>query len=213
MKFEHLLQIVGDEPLFETGLLLAGSIDPNDVQRQLSRWVRAGRLYLLRRGLYALAPPFQKIKPHPFVIANHLVRGSIVSLHSALAHYGLIPDLVPVVTSVTARRPARWDTPLGVYEFRHVKAAWLNAYRLVEVSPGQQAFVATPEKALLDFAYLYPATDNPLYLQELRLQNLECIDIDVLQHLAEQSGKPKLRRFVAFVEELAHRKAQEYEMI
>jgi hypothetical protein len=28
MKFEELLTAVGDEPLFETGLLLAGDVDP-----------------------------------------------------------------------------------------------------------------------------------------------------------------------------------------
>ena len=59
MEFRHLLQVVGDEPAFETGLLLAGDVAPADVRRQLSRWVKAGRLYQLRRGLYALAPPFQ----------------------------------------------------------------------------------------------------------------------------------------------------------
>jgi len=70
MNFERLLRIVGDEPVFETGLLLAGEVDPRHVRRQLSRWVRAGRLYQLRRGLYALAPPYRKVKPHPFLIAN-----------------------------------------------------------------------------------------------------------------------------------------------
>ncbi|NJL27260.1 MAG: type IV toxin-antitoxin system AbiEi family antitoxin domain-containing protein, partial [Thermoanaerobaculia bacterium] len=39
-------------------------------RRQISRWVEAGRLYQLRRGLYALAPPFQKTKPHPFLVAT-----------------------------------------------------------------------------------------------------------------------------------------------
>ena len=58
MKFEELVEIVGDEPVFETGLLLVGQVDSKDVRRQLSRWVRAGRIYQLRRGLYALAPPF-----------------------------------------------------------------------------------------------------------------------------------------------------------
>ena len=57
MKFGRLVEIVGDEPVFETGLLLAGSADPADVRRQLSRWTKAKRLYQLRRGLYALAPP------------------------------------------------------------------------------------------------------------------------------------------------------------
>src|SRR6185369_8767235 len=105
MEFAKLLQIVGNEPVFETGLLLAGAVDPKDVRRQLSRWTKAGRLFQLRRGLYALAPPFQKIKPHPFVIANRLMPGSYVSNQSALAHYGLIPEYVPVVTSVTTARP------------------------------------------------------------------------------------------------------------
>ena len=150
MKFGRLIEIVGHEPVFETGLLLAGDVDPPDVRRQLSRWTKAGRLYQLRRGLYALAPPFQKVKPHPFLVANRMVRGSYVSCQSALAYYGLIPERVAVTTSVTTARPARWETPLGAYEFRHVKLSLLRGYRLVKVSPGQQAFVATPAKALLD---------------------------------------------------------------
>src|SRR5689334_4820969 len=40
MRFEDLLETVDREPVFETGLLLAGDVDPADVRRQLSRWVR-----------------------------------------------------------------------------------------------------------------------------------------------------------------------------
>ncbi|MGM0401730.1 MAG: type IV toxin-antitoxin system AbiEi family antitoxin domain-containing protein, partial [Chloroflexota bacterium] len=116
-----MVEIVGDEPVFETSLLLAGDVEVANVQRQLSRWTRAGRVYQLRRGLYALAPPFQKVKPHPFLVANRLVQPSYVSLQSALAYYGLIPEHVPVTTSVTTARPGRWDTPLGSYTFRHLK--------------------------------------------------------------------------------------------
>ena len=211
MEFTHLIEVVGDEPIFETGLLLAGDVDPSDVRRQLSRWVKAGRLYQLRRGLYALAPPFQKVKPHPFVIANRMVRGSYISLQSALAYYGLIPEVVPVVTSVTMARPAQWETPLGVYAFRHIKTDLFFGYRLVDVSPGQRAFVATPEKALLDLTYLHPGGDSLAYLRELRLQNLDRLDLDELQRLADRAGSPKLRRVAAFVAELARTEAEEYE--
>ncbi len=38
MKFDQLLAIVADEPVFESGLLLAGSVNPSDMQRQLVRW-------------------------------------------------------------------------------------------------------------------------------------------------------------------------------
>lgn len=213
MEFANLLKIAGDEPAFETSLLFAGEVDPADVQRQLSRWTNAGRLYQLRRGLYALAPPFQKVKPHPFVIANLMVRGSYVSCQSALAHYSLIPEYVPVITSVTAGRPAHWETPFGNFEFRHLTVKLLHGYRLIELGEGQKAFVATPEKALLDLIHLHPGADSPEYLRELRLQNLERLNLDELRRLAALIGKPKLQRAAEFVAELAAAEAQEYETL
>lgn len=210
MEFKHLLAVVGDEPVFATELLLAGAVDADDVRRQLSRWVSAGRLNQLRRGLYALAPPFQRVRPHPFLVANRLVRGSYVSQQAALAHYGLIPEAAPVVTSVTTGRPGRWQTSLGVYEYRHVKTGLFFGYRLAEISPGQRAFIAVPEKALLDLIYLHTGGDDPAYLAELRLQSLERLDLDVLRGLAKQAASPKLQRAAAIVAELARAEAEEY---
>jgi predicted transcriptional regulator of viral defense system len=213
MKFARLIEIVGHEPVFETSLLLAGKVNPANVRRQLSRWTKAGRLYQLRRGLYALALPFQKVKPHPFVVANRMVRGSYVSCQSALAHYSLIPEHVPVVTSVTTARPARWETPLGVYEFHHIKTDLLRGYQLTDLGGGQQAFVATPEKALLDLVHLQPGGDAPDYLRELRLQNLDHLDLDELRRQADLAHSPKLRRAATFVAELARSEAQGYETL
>ena len=213
MKFDHLVDIVGDQPAFETSLLLVGDVDPADVRRQLSRWTRSGRLYQLRRGLYGLAPPFQKVKPHPFSLANQMVQGSYVSGQSALEHYHLIPEYVPVVTSVTAGRPRRWDTTLGCFLFRHLKPELLRGYRLTELGQGQNAFVATPEKALLDLVYLQPGGDAPAYLRELRLQNLEVLNLDALEHQAELTRSPKLRRATQVIAALARSEGLEYETL
>jgi predicted transcriptional regulator of viral defense system len=211
MEFTNLVKIVGDEPVFETGLLLAGQVDPADVRRQLSRWTKAGWLYQLRRGLYALAPPFQKLKPHPFVIANRMVRGSYVSCQSALAHYDLIPEYVPVTTSVTTARPGSWETPLGTFEFRHINSNLLRGYRSIDLSGGQKAFVATPEKALLDLIHLHPGADSPDYLRELRLQNLDRLNLEEMRKMASSIGSAKLQRATNFVVKLAATEAQEYE--
>jgi len=211
MDFERLLQIVGDEPVFETGLLLAGGVDPRHVRRQLSRWVRAGRIHQLRRGLYALVPPYQKVKPHPFLVANRLSRGSYVSLQSALAHYGLIPEYVPVVISVTTARPGSWETPLGVFKFRHINPDLLFGYRRLELGDSQAAFIATPEKALLDLVYLTPGGDALEYLQELRLQDLDRLDLDALRRMADRFDRPKMARAAERLVELAHAEAEEYE--
>lgn len=210
MEFAHLLEIVGDAPVFETGLLLAGDVDSGDVRRQLSRWTATGRLYQLRRGVYALAPPFQKVKPHPFVIANALLRPSYISLQAALAYYDLIPDYTPVTTSVTTGRPGQWQTALGAYAFRHIKPAWWQGYRWLEVSVSQYAWVATPEKALLDLVYLEPGGDDPAYLVSLRLQALDRVDITTLESLAQRGG-PKLQRAARAIAVLAYAAAEEYE--
>ena len=213
MEFRELLEIVGDEPVFESALLLAGDVDPADVRRQLSRWTGAGRVYQLRRGVYALAPPHRKVRPHPFLVANALVRGSYVSLQAALAHEGLIPEYTPVVTSVTTGRPGRWATPLGDFIFRHVKKDWFGGYRLVEVAEDQRAFLASPEKALLDLVYLEPGGDAPAYLGELRLGNLERLDLVALDRLAHESGSPKLRRAARTIAVLARIQSEEYETL
>jgi hypothetical protein len=216
MEFDRLLELVGDEPVFETALLLAGKVNPQIVRQQLSRWVKSGRVYQLRRGLYALAPPYQKAKPHPFLIANRLRRASYVSLQSALAFHGLIPEVVPVTLSVTTERPEHLGTPLGVFEFRHVMRGLLRGYRMVDLGqalPGQQALVATPEKALLDLVYLQPGSDAPSYMDELRLQNLELLDLDELHRQTEVLGIPKLHRAVEMITRQAQSERQAYERL
>jgi len=213
MRFEQLIEIVGDEPVFETGLLLAGDVDPADARKQLSRWTKAGRLFRLRRDLYALAPPFQRVKPHPFLVANRMARGSYVSRQSALAHYGLIPEYVPLVTSVTTARPSLWETPLGAYDFRHIKAELFHGYQSLELGGKHQAFVAAPEKALLDLIYLQRGGDSLKYLRELRLQHLDRLDVNELARQAELAHSPKLRRAAALVAHLARSEALEFERL
>lgn len=213
MRYEKLQEIVGNEPLFETGLLLAGDVDQSSVRRQLSRLTASGRLLQLRRGLYALAPPYQKVKPHPFLIANHIMRPSYVSLQSALAHHGLIPEHVPVVTSVTTSRPGRWNTDLGDFSYRHIKTGMFFGYGLEQVGGGQTAMIASPEKALLDLLYLQPGSDRMAYLRELRLDNMESLDLKTLSVYADRSGSPKLSRAARMIEKMARSSAGEYETL
>lgn len=205
MKFEELLKIVDDEPVFESALLLAGSVEPVDIRRQLSRWAQTGRIYQLRRGLYMLSEPYRKKELHPFAVANRMVRGSYVSCQSALSYYGLIPEFTANVTSVTLQRPGRWETKLGVFEFRHVKADFFHGYRLTELGGNQYGFLATSEKALLDLIHLQPGGDSPDYLRELRLQAIDRFDMSAFLRLAESSHSPKLirsaRRLLQILEE------------
>ena len=203
MEFAELLEIVGEEPVFETGLLMAGNTNSRDIRRQLSRWRQTGKIYQLRRGLYSLAPPFKKVNPHPFLVANRMLPASYVSLQSALAYFGMIPEYVPVTTSVTTKRPNHWETPLGIFNFRHIQVDFFNGYRLEDMGEGQQAFIASPEKALLDLIYLESGGETLDYLTELRLGNLNQLDWQILKNQAGRIEKPKLLRAIAAIQKVA----------
>lgn len=194
MNWKELLTIAQNAPVFPSSLLLAGRGSANDVRRQLDRWVKSGRLLQLRRGVYAVAPPYQAEAPHPFLVANHLRKPSYVSLQSALSHYGMIPEFVPTTTSVTMSRPEELQTPLGHFLFRHVKKSAFFGYAQTEISRGQPVFLASPEKALLDLLYLTPGSDSPAYLEDLRFEPTDHFDWQALQMNAERIGSCKLKR-------------------
>lgn len=210
MEFNALLKLVGDEPIFESALLMAGEVDPQLIRLQLSRWVNSGRILQLRRGLYTIAPPYRKSVPHPFLVANYLRRASYVSLHSALAYYGLIPEAVMVTTSVTTRRPERLATPMGEYEFRHIKTSLFFGFRSVDLG-GQSALIATPEKALLDLIYFYAGGESLAYLNELRLQNTEQMDLELLQKYSVRYQSPKMSKAKDLLVRIIQRETSEYE--
>ena len=213
MKLQDLLEVVGDEPVFDSSLLFAAQTDIAAIQRQLSRWTKHGTLHQLRRSLYALAPPWRKVPAHPFLVANRMIRASYVSLQSALQHHGLIPEYVPVTTSVTTGSPGRWTNPLGTFQAQHIAMDLFFGYRLENLGAGQHAFIAWPEKALLDLIHLHHDGASPDYIGSLRLQNLDRLSLDRLQGFAGRAMKPKLSRAVPVIAALAEREAQEYEVL
>ena len=133
-------------------------------------------------------------------------------MQSALAFYGLIPDTVHSTVSVTAGRPERLETPLGVFEYRHVQPALLRGYRMTNLGD-QQALAAIPEKELLDLVYLQPGGDSEEYIQELRLQNLDQLHPDVLRAQATIFNKPKIYKAVEVINRVVQNEAQDYESL
>lgn len=203
MEFAELLGTVGRLPVFRASLLEAGDIRRQALRVQLSRWVRSGKLIQIRRGVYTLAPPHRQVDPHPFLVAQALRKNSYVSLQSALAFHGLIPEHVSAVTCVTTGRAEVLNTALGSFIFRHFAPGYFFGYVQVTLWPDQYAFVATAEKAILDLLYLTPGGEREEYIRELRLQNLETLRMAGLKDAAIRMARPKLMRALQVLKELA----------
>lgn len=207
MNYEDVLTYVRELPLFRSDLLQVGDVNPANLQKQLSRWTAAGKVEQLRRGLYTLASPYRKIEPHPFLIANQLVEPSYISLQSALAYYELIPEVVFEVTSITSRRrTTTYKTDFGVFTYQFVRKDLFSGFSLMEVASDQWAYIARPEKALLDLIHLTPRGDQMAYLATLRLQNMEQLDLSWMSNFVYGSGSRKL---IAAVENLSLLKQME----
>jgi len=196
MKWLDLMKLLGRGTMFDASMLLAGLDSASEVRRQLSRWTASGRLIQLRRGLYALAPPFARSSPSVLAIASRIRKPSYVSLQSALSYHGATPESTPVITSVTTGRPGRFETPLGDFLYRHMGPRLFWGYREVEVGEGERTYVAHPEKALLDLFYLTPGAIGPSFIRELRLAE-DAIDSQRLRQFAKRAARPKLVRAAA----------------
>jgi len=194
MKFEELLKLLKGETIFSSSMLLAGNISINSIRKQLTRWVSKGKLVQLRRGIYAVSQPYRDIQPHPFFVANMIKRASYISLQSALGHYGIIPEYVPVTTSITTGRAEKITTDLGRFHFNHIKKELFWGYQEINIQKNIKVFIAKPEKSLLDLVYLTPRSDNINYLKGLRLQNTDKIDTELLRDFAEKYRTPKIKR-------------------
>jgi predicted transcriptional regulator of viral defense system len=167
---------------------------------QLSRWVASGRLIRIHKGWYTLREPFRRVRLDLNVVASTINRASYVSLQSALAHHGVIPEHVAETTCVTTGRPRVIDSPVGRIAYRHVKREAFFGYTQ-EASGLQEAYIATVEKALLDLIYLTPGSDDSAYVSELRLQYPDRFDTVTMFRMAERYNAPRLRRAVRSVEQ------------
>jgi len=120
----------------------------------LKRGVAAAEILRVRRGLFCLADRYRREPIHAFELAQRILGPSYISLESALAHHGWIPEAVYTITSVSAKRSRDFDTPIGRFSYTRVpQDPFFAAVQREELRDGVCFFVASPLKALADYVY------------------------------------------------------------
>jgi predicted transcriptional regulator of viral defense system len=192
MKWESFVNHMKGVPVVLTENLRTRFSSFGSMAVQLGRWHNAGKLIQLKRGVYLIAEPYRKVEIHEPFLAQTLKHPSYISLEKALEFHGLIPEAVPVYTSVTTKRPGRFVTEIGSFDYRHIQRPFFWGYESVE-RHGQIGFVAMPEKALLDFFYLNRVAVTESYLREMRLQNTEKVNLKRLTEFASHFNKAPVK--------------------
>lgn len=199
MKYEELIKVFAQRPFFETGELLTLFEEPElQVMARLSRWTSDGKLIRLRRGKYLLPELYQKEPAHLFYISNYLYTPSYISFYSALQFYQMIPEYVQRIQALTTRQTAAWDTTLGVFSYSSAKQMRFFGYNLHILGQGtqQRAYIATPEKALLDICLSQAGEWTEERWAGLRLQNIEILNSDVFNEYLRRLNRAKASRAI-----------------
>lgn len=168
---------------------------PDFEKNNLWEWTRKDLLVKLRNGYYTF-PEFKSKSGFSFFLANRIYRPSYISLHTALAFYGLIPEAVVQITSVTSLKTASFSNKFGEYSYKSVRSDLFFGYELKPIEERSILF-ASPEKALIDLLYLYPFYKNEIDFQELRLDEdfmHNSLNVILFQEYLKQFGSKTLTK-------------------
>ncbi|MDD3250085.1 MAG: hypothetical protein PHF23_06955 [Smithellaceae bacterium] len=138
---------------------------------RLTRMIKSGEVLQVRRGIF-----LDKREGSGYSLkslAAVIYGPSYISFEYALAHYGLIPERVQVVTSAAynKNKNRRFSTPLGDFYYYYLPAA-VFPYGVVLGSENKQSYlIAAPEKALCDTLYKTRGIESIKALEALLIED------------------------------------------
>lgn len=167
----------------------------------VKRAIANGEIIHIRRGLYCLAPKYQKKSINPYALAQRVYGPSYISLESALSWHGWIPEAVYTVTSASFQKAKEFNTPLGVFSYNRIpqKLFYAGVERLADEA-GNIFFMAKPMKALSDYVYVHKKKWMGLkpVVESLRVEKEEFASITAteLNFLTENYLSRRVQKFI-----------------
>lgn len=166
----------------------------------VNRALKKKSLIRLRRGVYIIGKPFQKTPPNTFQLAHTIYGPSYISFESALFYHQWIPEAVYTTTCATIKRACDFETPLGLFTYKHVPnhLCYLGVQR--SESEGEAFLIAHPWKAIADHYYVHNRNWQSLkdiYLDlRIEIEDMRRADINLLKTLSECYKSSKVRIFL-----------------
>lgn len=139
---------------------------PHFERENLLNWQKKGYIVRIRNGWYSVSGRITTER-HLYWVANKIYHPSYVSLETAFAFYGWIPEAVFTTTSVSTLKTRVFDTPVGCFRYSSLNPKHFWGYRLIKTDD-LGIKMAEPEKALLDFLYLHPKLETKVDFEALR---------------------------------------------
>ena len=150
MEFKEAILNYAEQPINRQLLqsLLVGYKRPYD---KINELVKQGILIPVKAGIYVPGKNVNIAGPETFLLANHIFGPSYISMDSALAYWGLIPEKVFETTSATSKHYKENKTSVGKFSYAHLPLPYYSfGIKMMALTPKQIVLIASPEKALCD---------------------------------------------------------------
>lgn len=171
---------------------------PDFEKNNLTRWTKQNLLVKLRNSWYSF-PEYLKTSNIQHFVSNKIYSPSYVSLHSALAFYGIIPEAIVQTTAVSSLKKASFGNVFGSFSYQQILPELMFGNEQKTFLNKHSLFFATPEKAILDLLYLYPQYNSQQEIIELRFDEefmQEDLNVERLNEFVEKFQSKTLRNRV-----------------
>jgi hypothetical protein len=139
------------EEEFDYQSLLNYLSDYKKPRDKITKMLKAQSIIRIKKGIYIFGKEYRKRPYSREILANLIYGPSYLSLEYALSFYGLIPEKVEILTSVTCRFKKRFTTPVGLFLYKAIPVRAFSAgIDQKEVIADKNFLIARPEKALTD---------------------------------------------------------------
>ena len=175
-------KVIAEE--FDYAMLMSCLGEYQNPRDKITRLLRSGSIVRVKKGLYVFGPEYRRGPICKENLANLIYGPSYISLEYALSYYALIPERVEWVTSITSLRNKIFETPLGIFSYKHIHPKKYDAgLKLLQVDKHHSVFFASKEKALADMVASASGIMNReqmhMYLTEnLRIEKDDLLALD-----------------------------------
>lgn len=180
---------------------IAGVNSPDQVVRNsLYRWVKAGHLLQLKKGVYMTRRFYEQHRGDYLfsaAVSAVLMPQSYVSLEFILQRHNLLTEVTYPITCITLKTTRRIVNEIGTYWYRNIRPDLYRGFTIAEYF-GIRVAQATLGKALFDYLYLRPL---PAAYRSMKLNLAEELRLNL-----EELSRADRDEFASFVEESQSRK-------
>ncbi len=191
--------------------------DDAHARTTLYRWVKAGHLVALKKGVYMHIRFYERHHQEAdfsAMVSAILQPQSYLSLEYVLQAHEILTEITYPVTAITPKNTRTVTNTLGTFVYRHIQPELYRGFRLSDVH-GIPVAIASPAKALFDYLYLRPSVGNWIQAnlaEELRLNLDEFTPADrsefagyILASDPAKMGGVKMRRILTGLEKTVWR--------